>query len=334
MAALTRWLAAIIAAIGAMGCVDLPGLEAEPTPLARLNILVLGDEVASPDGADGSLFVMLRWGQEPRAPDPFCLLPAESAAAAAVIAVGCPDDSLGFVPGGPGERVDVTPGVATTLEVTSLPRGGDLVGDSHGRVAYGSLVVGKADSKAGASAYYYGASFFSMARPDQRLAYREGAFDGQSTFYPRIGCPPPPEGFSVLSAGGVSHDAAVAAALAGTLPAQRDPSSCRQESPDQSVITIRLQPARPFVEFLCHSSEAIYQPPSANLLSLPWACVSLPGNRAVNQLVVGFDDPGLAGCGFLHHYLLRGCHEDPTCAIPQWDQTASPPAWWPCPVAP
>jgi hypothetical protein len=28
--------------------------------------------------------------------------------------------------------------------------------------------------------------------------------------------------------------------------------------------------------------------------------------------------------------VLRGCREDPTCAVPDWDFTAHPPQWWPC----
>jgi hypothetical protein len=36
-------------------------------------------------------------------------------------------------------------------------------------------------------------------------------------------------------------------------------------------------------------------------------------------------------CKGLTHYTLRGCREDVTCALPDWDFTANPPSWWPCP---
>jgi hypothetical protein len=36
-------------------------------------------------------------------------------------------------------------------------------------------------------------------------------------------------------------------------------------------------------------------------------------------------------CMGLTHYTLRGCSESVTCALPDWDFTANPPSWWPCP---
>jgi hypothetical protein len=37
-------------------------------------------------------------------------------------------------------------------------------------------------------------------------------------------------------------------------------------------------------------------------------------------------------CAGLTHYVLRGCRNDALCDLPAWDVTATPPAWWPCPV--
>jgi hypothetical protein len=35
-------------------------------------------------------------------------------------------------------------------------------------------------------------------------------------------------------------------------------------------------------------------------------------------------------CSWLRSYALEGCRQDPSCASPEWDITASPPSWWPC----
>lgn len=35
-------------------------------------------------------------------------------------------------------------------------------------------------------------------------------------------------------------------------------------------------------------------------------------------------------CPALRHYILRGCRNDPSCEVPEWDLTDHPPAWWPC----
>ena len=71
------------------------------------------------------------------------------------------------------------------------------------------------------------------------------------------------------------------------------------------------------------------------LAERPWACVGLPELGApdpsdddIRQLVV----PAAPGdpCGAVFHFTLRGCDDDATCAIPEWDVSASPPDWWPC----
>ena len=37
-------------------------------------------------------------------------------------------------------------------------------------------------------------------------------------------------------------------------------------------------------------------------------------------------------CKGVTHYLLRGCYYFPNCDSLDWDYTAHPPSWWPCPV--
>ncbi len=39
---------------------------------------------------------------------------------------------------------------------------------------------------------------------------------------------------------------------------------------------------------------------------------------------------GPTDCRAVVHYTLRGCEDDAACETPEWDRTASPPAWWPC----
>ena len=64
------------------------------------------------------------------------------------------------------------------------------------------------------------------------------------------------------------------------------------------------------------------------------ACASLPSFDAGNQPnLIQFVVSGRSTdhCKGLTHYTLRGCRENVACAVPDWDFTANPPAWWPCP---
>ncbi len=47
------------------------------------------------------------------------------------------------------------------------------------------------------------------------------------------------------------------------------------------------------------------------------------------ELIVAYAE---TSCPALRHYTVRGCRNDPRCAIPQWDLSGSPPDWWPCKV--
>src|SRR6185369_9462206 len=183
-----------------------------------------------------ALRVALVWGAQ-WLTEPFCVLPAESPEAAAVIDAGC-RDPFGFVPAAVSVGVPIDVDVPTTLTLVQLPSADVMVGDVTARVAYGSLVVfddrddsgtlelampqrapsggrqGRPPQGGTTSAdVIYGASFLTMTVPDQRVAYREGAFDAASAFYPRAGCElPPPPGFSVLAAGGFSAAAGLESA--------------------------------------------------------------------------------------------------------------------------
>jgi len=363
----SRLTLTIAAAAALAGCGDLKGLGGPVPPLVTFQILVNGDLAPlRPPGvtSEQSLQVALVWGAQWQT-EPFCILPAESPDAAAVIAAGC-RDPFSFVPALVGANVPVTIGVPTTLSLSSLPAASVMVGDLSSRVAYGSLVVyddrdanGTLDlamphrtARGGRRAdeetdtpdspdIVYGASFITMTAPDQRIAYVEGISFRPSAFYPRAGCQDPALGFSVLTAGGFSAAAALASAVTGILPPE-DPASCANETPDTAVITFGVQAPASVQEVSCvepaNDSSVRYREPPANMPDFTGrltACAHLPvfdakDQSTLIQLVVSGRPQDR--CVGLTHYTLRGCRENVDCPVPDWDFTASPPAWWPCPV--
>jgi hypothetical protein len=242
-----------------------------------------------------------------------------------------------------------------------------MVGDVTARVAFGSLVVfddrddsgtlelarrfralgpGPGDQPEETGRYssdvIFGASFVTMTAPDQRVAYREGAFDALSAFYPRAGCEPPPRGFSVAAAGGFTAEAALAALLAGGLPPE-DPSTCAVSAPADTTIAIAARMPGDVREVGCaertdDSSVRYREPPqyAPDLQDRATACAHLPtfdtsgAGPASDLIQLVVSGRATDQCKGLTHYTLRGCFEDVNCAIPDWDFTASPPAWWPC----
>jgi hypothetical protein len=131
------------------------------------------------------------------------------------------------------------------------------------------------------------------------------------------------------------------ATLAGTLPMQ-DPASCSESAPADTVVHIEARKPADVQEVSCDertadSSIRYREPPTdaPDLGGRVTACAHLPTfdtngmPSSLIQLVVS----GRAGdrCKGLTHYTLRGCREDVNCALPRWDFTMMPPAWWPCP---
>jgi hypothetical protein len=265
-----------------------------------------------------------------------------------------------------------------------------MVGDLTARIAYASLIVYDDINGNGTLDFHYprhhqrrdegynpgtpdtrdkvyGASFISMTKPDQRVAYREGAPPGANfAFYPRVGCPDPPPAFSILSASGFSMTSFSAAAKNGELPAEDDLTECAAATLAETVVTIRLSappaPTGPagdagadgdagaqsgedysLAELACTDPETsgmtFYQKPDTepDWTKITFACVGFPhltGDTAAapsgQQLVIASapDDP----CQSVTHYTLRGCDNDPNCSAPSWD--LAPPAWWPCTTTP
>jgi hypothetical protein len=353
-------------------CGRLQGFGGDAPPLATFNVLFQGDLAPlRPTGVTGehALRVALVWGAQ-WLTEPFCVLPAESPGVAAVIDAGC-RDPFGFVPTAVSVSVPIAIDVPATLTLSQLPAADVMVGDVTARVAYASLVVfddrndtgtlelarqfrGFMGDREGPPGIFvpeppdiiYGASFVTMTAPDQRVAYREGAFDTRSAFYPRAGCDPPPPGFSVLAAGGFTAEAALAALLGGGLPPE-DPATCAVSAPAETTIAIAARAPAEVQEVGCEerrndSSVRYREPPTSftDAASRTWACAHLPtfdttaaaGGAGPASDLIQLVVSGRASdrCKLLTHYTLRGCFEDVNCAIPEWDFTANPPDWWPC----
>jgi hypothetical protein len=350
---------AAFAAIVLAGCGGLTGFGGEVPPLATVQVVTTGTTTEQP----AHLQVALVWGAQWLI-EPLCILPPESDEVAAVLVRGC-RDPFGFVPDRVGANNAIEPGIVTELPLFELPATDVLVGDLTARVAYASVVVyddrdvdgtldltrasrpddgGLAgDMPPVSTDLVYGASFSSMTTPDQRLAFREGAFNSSAAFYPRAGCGAPPPGFAIVTAGGFSASEAIAASLRGELP-REDPATCTEVKPEVATITVSLSSTPPAAvretactERLVDSSTRYREPPAAplDLTDRAFACANIPDfgtGRATGiiQLIVSSrtDDR----CRGLTHFVLRGCADDPTCAEPAWDHSATPPSWWPCPA--
>ncbi|HSR96820.1 MAG TPA: hypothetical protein VLM79_07220 [Kofleriaceae bacterium] len=365
MATVTRAAGRIaIAAVLAAGCGDVEGFGGAVPPLATVRVQVTGDfaSVQSPQAPDSTLRAALVWGAQ-WLTEPLCILPPDNSQVAAFVAAGC-RDPFGFVPDRVAANAPLAADGTAALELFDLPAADVMVGDVTARIAYASLVVyddrdGNGTLTLGRSArlvgrdepdrpddtgvsttdIVYAASFASMTEPDSRLAFREGAFN-ETAFYPRSGCGAPLPSFSIVAAGGFSPAAALAAQLRGELPSE-DPAQCSERPPDEPVLLTYRPPAQlrelACVERRTDSSVRYREPPTdaPDLADRTIACAKIPdfGSGDANgmiQLVLS----GRTGdsCMGVTHYVLRGCRNDATCALPQWDITATPPSWWPCPA--
>jgi hypothetical protein len=330
-----------MAALGLAGCGDLEGLAPDPlSPLAVMHVRVTGDldAVRAPGDEPPQLRAALLWGQ-PVLPDASCLPPIENADHAAVVAAAC-GDVLEFRRGGFTDMADVAVDAdgTATLDLHALPD--VLYGDMYSQIVYGSVVIyddKNNDHSLDPLSFVditYGASFASMTKPDTRVAFRHGEFDTRSAYYPRRGCEPPAEGYSLVSAGGFTLEQALEAQARGELPAQ-DPAQCRQDPIDREI-AVALRPPKELGGISCFPFAFFFSAPSEIASprdELASACTAIPDRgtgRAHGryQLLVAqsFNDT----CRFIAHYALRGCQDDPLCEFPEWN--VPPPSWWPCPA--
>lgn len=334
-------------------CGDLKGFGGDVPPLATIHAQVSG-------ALPADLQLALVWGKQWLV-EALCILPPENADAQAVLAAGC-RDPFGFIPSRVTAVAPVNRDGSATFELEALPDADLLVGDLTARVGYASLVAFEDLNHTGTLELgrpnrlrnpgpddmgppmdmptvvvdkVDGASFVTMTAPDTRIGFREGAFSAVAAFYPRHGCGDPPTGFSVLRAGGFTAQSAIDATLAGMLPAE-DPASCDEATLD-SPIAVPLATGEQ--ELACgeraadssvryNEPEQDHPPDLTNRLS---ACVHLPSfgdpSPTVELIVTGRSDDSCVG---LSHFVLKGCDNDPGCAMPDWDHTAAPPDWWPC----
>jgi hypothetical protein len=369
MATMTRAILAITvgSALGALaaGCSDVAGFGGAVPPLASVRVQATGDvaSVLSPRAPDPTLRAALVWGAQ-WLPEPLCILPPDDQKVATLIAAGC-RDPFGFVPDRVATNAPLEPDGSASLELFDLPAADVMVGDVTARVAYASLVIyddrdGDGTLSLGRSArlggrepgdeeedpgisttdLVYAASFASMTEPDSRVAFREGAFNAAAAFYPRRGCGDPLPSFSIVSAGGFTAADAIAAQLRGELPPE-DPATCSERSTDAPVSLAYRSPAE-LREIACSerrtdSSIRYREPPtdSPDLTNRTMACAKVPdfgSGKANGMIQLAISGRSTDSCPGLTHYVLRGCRNDATCALPQWDITATPPSWWPCPV--
>jgi hypothetical protein len=350
--------------VGGLGCGKLQGLDAPTTPLVTFQVMVSGDPTpfrAAIPARPLSLQVALVWGAQWQT-EPFCILQPASKAAADIIAAGC-RDPLGFVPSRVAASVPVTIGTQTSIDLFSLPGADVMVGDVTSRVAYGSIVVYDDDGDGtldlsvphrtpsggprrgdrmidpvDSADIVYGASFVTMTAPDQRVAFTEGTFI-PSAFYPRNGCRDPLKAFSVLAAGGYTVPDPVKELEAGH-PLLEDPSLCSESLPTDpaALVNVAVQDPAGVREVGCSeitvdSTIRYREPPSdpPDFTDRMTACAPLPAFDAGDQsqliqLVVS--GRSADRCKGLTHYTLRGCRENVSCPVPDWDFTATPPAWW------
>jgi len=354
---------------GFAACGKVQGFGGAAPPLVTFNFDVTGDLTPLlPKGETEpvSLQVALVWGAQWQQ-EPFCFLPPDprddATTVAAVVAAGC-RDPFAFTPALVAGNTPVTIGTPATMSLFSLPSADVMVTSGTGRIAYGTFVV--YDDRDGSGTLelatprrtrsggpqgppmpdltdspdiVYGASFVTMTAPDERVAYLEGTYL-ISGFYPRNGCPDPQGSFSIVGAGGFSADDAMTASAKGQLPLE---SSCIDPLPDHPLdrqVSIAVQDHQSAQEVSCvqranDSSVRYREPPSDDPVGQRiTACAHLPTFDAQNQssliqLVVAGQPTDR--CMGLTHYTLRGCRENVACPVPDWDFTATPPAWWPCP---
>lgn len=350
----------LFAILGATGCNNLQGVGGAVPPLVTFQVEATG---ALGPSSPVSLQVALVWGAQ-WLTEPFCILPQDPASpAAAAIAAGC-RDPFGFVPSLVGASVPVTLGMPTPLPLFNPPPTDVQVGDATSRVAYASLVFYDDRDRTGtlefseshptpsggddgpdqqdqsdSSDVIYGASFLTMTAPDQRISFLDGSFT-MSAFYPRNGCPAPTAGFNVLGASGFSAAAGLASATTGVLPTEDDLTQCAGLNPGATLVVLTAQSPADVAEVSCtertlDGTTRYRQPPTdaPDFTGRAYACAPLPSFDAGDQTnLIQLVVSGLPTdhCKGLTHYTLRGCREDVSCAVPDWDFTANPPAWWPC----
>jgi hypothetical protein len=327
--------AAAASVIGCSGAHDL-GFTGGSLLVLKGHVDLTALQRPNPDPApQAALLGALVWAQ-PAAPDPVCI----EFGTVPPIASACPNP-YGVFNGQLETFAPVDGNGDFSLTITHLPDPSVSVGDASTRIAYGSLMVvedvdgdgqptllaaqggGDGFDAPGAEPppssidRILAATFYDLNAPQVRVAFREGGFidgcpndqiahTGCSYFYPLVGCEPP-SGFSIVTA-----------------PPYSDTTGVCSTSGTADTIEIPTLAPSDGTAFLCRAvqvSGGVRSPRNeAPRGGASPVCVS-PNIMAA--MYHGF-------CPWFRSYALKGCMQDPLCASPEWDQTASPPPWWPC----
>ena len=335
---------ACLTALALVACDSgLLGLGGGATPLATLRVQLGGDIVrwsaVQPARKAKRLRAGLIWAATWN-PEDLCskyhqwltlgpvAMPLE-ASLVAVGALGCPD-LLGFVAAASGPSAAVDAKGQAAIEIAAPPSAEWMVGSPNGRIAYATVVLfddrngnelldleySAGDGMGDRGARWeveepdlvLSASFVTMASSHVRLVFREGAYIGNSTFFPLVNCAAPPMGFGVARVEGpLGH------------------TTCTYQPVAEAVIELRAQPPHFAASTACVGHGPWYSPATQD--DKPKS-ISAVYCLSANELL---EASGLWNlCKGLTHYQLRGCLNDKACEDPAWEYPHSVPTWWPC----
>jgi hypothetical protein len=139
------------------------------------------------------------------------------------------------------------------------------------------------------------------------VVYREGALSPFWKMFSIFGCPEPGQGFSVVD-----------------LVADANGVSCLVHSAEEAKISVLFEDSESVRQLICEPLLDIntYPPVDAPETDQQIYCHY---SDSLEYLM----DPD-SYCRFSQVYELAGCENLFGCKVPDWDLTASPPAWWPC----
>lgn len=246
----------------------------------------------------------------------------------------CPDP-FSFVPGQVEADVAIPLDGDGSFEISlmRLPDTNITVASNGADIAWGSILVAadidrngafnlgipgsRHSGSSGSADQLLAASFYSLRDAQQRLGFREGGWDDQSTFYPLRGCVAPPPGFFVLGTPGLQADLTP------------NPGVCAATGLDATVIEaapLTTEQAR-VLRCAAFSNSSVTQPTADS--PVPAGAGPLdPAFVCLDPLTVAVIEPG--DCPSITVMPLAGCEGDLLCQQPEWDITATPPTWWPC----
>ena len=308
-----------------------PGLSPLPTPASALVTVTVGVQSYLDQYPDRDLRATIAWGRPWENPA-ICYLSDSGE-----VQNACRDASL-FIPGIAEELVPITNAVdgVLSLMLDHPPDASVAVGSDGNRVAYAGVVILDAELAAtpvpeptpprvkpyaphSIFAATVAASLVYATVPHQRVVFRHGSFDTNSTFYPidLNLCGEPPVGFSVL-----------------TDELTPEGRLCR--------ITTSDEPVLPTADYTVASLRALWRctdigqdphrvfapepEPAPDFVPAAHTCI---GRDVLAQVEGSYWDSG-KDCPTITTRALVGCSRNLLCAEPEWDIRANPPAWWPC----